>query len=68
MHDPMTKIRARISFLRMEEILLERLLKTAQDGQTRYKAMQEHAEELLDACRIEIVNNEDALERASTVY
>ncbi len=68
MRDHVTKIQARISYLRMEEVLLQRLLKNAKDGQKRYKAMEEHAEEMLDSCRIEIVNSETALEESSTVY
>jgi hypothetical protein len=68
MRDSINRIRARIAFLKMEEVLLERLLKTARDGQHRYKAMEENAEEMLDACRIEIVNHETTLDQSSTVY
>lgn len=68
MRDPVDRIRARITYLRMEEVLLQRQVKAAEHGLQRYRAMKESAEEMLDTTRVEIVNNESALEQASTVY
>lgn len=60
-------LKARISLLRMEEVLLERQLRDARLGQERYKTIEAQTDELLDACRTAIINAETALADSSTV-
>lgn len=64
----MRSLKGRLAQLKMEEVLLERELERAKEGITRYKAVLEETEGLLDGCRIAIVNVETSLDGASIVH
>lgn len=64
----MRSLKGRLAQLKMEEVLLEGELKRAQEGLQRYATIAEESESLLEECRISIVNVENTLDAARTVY
>ncbi len=58
----MRSLEGRLAQLKMEEVLLEREVKRAHEGVTRYRVILEESLALLDDCRVALVNVESSLD------
>lgn len=64
----MRNLKGRLAQLKMEEVLLEKEQERARLGIQRYTSIMEESEALLEECRVAMVNVENALDAARTVY
>lgn len=64
----MRSLKGRLAQLKMEEVLLEKELERARLGIHRYTNIADETESLLEECRISMVNVENSLDAARTVY
>jgi len=64
----MRSLKGRLAQLKMEEVLLEKELERARLGVQRYGVIAEETECLLEECRVAMVNVENSLDAARTVY
>lgn len=64
----MRSLKGRLAQLKMEEVLLEKELERARLGIQRYTAVADETESLLEECRVAMVNAENSLDAARTVY
>ncbi len=62
-----SSLKGRVSYLKMEEVLLERECDRAREGVDRYTQILKESEALLDGVRMAIVNYQNILDTADPI-